>query len=321
MKYSIVTPLYNSWNLMGNLLRSLENQTFKDFEFIVIDDCSKDDTYEKILKYKESSSLNILVKKNDKNFGPGYARNCGIGLAKGDWITFVDSDDSISTDFLQQIDFLINQNKYNCIVFDYFVVRKKKTFAASSVYGNHKAGELSLHDAMIDVRNHSPCKVYNRQVLVDRGITFPALRRCEDVAFVCRAIEACKTVYYLKKPLYYYNQHLGSLSTDISLDESDMIRAYEVLQNNLGERYQNEISIKSISDLLYGGVLMMCKSRKANKEILNFIEKYNDHFPNWYDNAVIRRLGKAKMIFLFGVHRKNVMFLKLLTQIHTLLLK
>ena len=84
-------------------LRSLEEQSFSDFEVIFVDDCSTDDTYSRLITYQQSSTMNISVFRNEKNSGPGEARNNGIKRAQGEYLAFLDSDDWYEKDFLQKM--------------------------------------------------------------------------------------------------------------------------------------------------------------------------------------------------------------------------
>ena len=102
-KFSVIIPCYNSWQFMERGLRSLEEQSFSDFEVIFVDDCSTDDTYSRLITYQQSSTMNISVFRNEKNSGPGEARNNGIKRAQGEYLAFLDSDDWYEKDFLQKM--------------------------------------------------------------------------------------------------------------------------------------------------------------------------------------------------------------------------
>ena len=116
MKYTIITPQYNSFELMDKYFDSLLNQTLKVFEVVIVDDCSTDNSWKKLQEYVKTSPLNITLLQADKNSGPGNARNMGIEAAKGDWITFVDNDDWVSTDFLEKVDEVIEREDINCVM-------------------------------------------------------------------------------------------------------------------------------------------------------------------------------------------------------------
>ena len=136
-KFSIITPNYNSFHLMNRFFDSLENQTFKDFEVLIIDDCSTDDSYEKLLEYKKNSKLNLKIFKNQKNTGPGLARNIGIDEASGEYLTFMDNDDWVDLTLLEEINKISLLNQYDCIIYDYYLDFGDKTIRSSSVYGDY----------------------------------------------------------------------------------------------------------------------------------------------------------------------------------------
>lgn len=89
---SIITPSYNSSNYICSAIQSVKAQTFQNWELIIIDDCSYDDTLEKVKKEIQGESR-IKVIKLQENKGPAYARNIGIAAAKGNYLSFLDSDD------------------------------------------------------------------------------------------------------------------------------------------------------------------------------------------------------------------------------------
>lgn len=318
-KYSIITPMYNSFDLMDRYFLSLSNQTLKDFEIILIDDCSEDGSFEKACDYISKSDMNISIYKTEKNSGPGNARNLGIKKATGEWITFVDNDDWVDDDLLEKIDKVIESEDVNCVIFDYYMTDGNKNEKARSMYcGN--TGRQSVSDCMIYARNHTVGKFYKRVKCIENDIYFPNLRRCEDVAFVCQAISACSPIYYLHESKYYYYQRPNSLSNNNKLDETDMIKAFHILENALGETYSQELKEKSVPDLLYGVLLMMCKSSKSNKEIKAYIDDYNSKYPMWEKCEIIKHLGIAKKVFLKATQYRMVFVLKILTYLHTRLI-
>lgn len=91
-KISIIIPIYNSQNLIFQIVKSIQFQSLKDIEIIFIDDCSSDNTNEIILELQKKDQRIILL-KNKKNKGPFYSRNKGALFSRGEYIQFVDSDD------------------------------------------------------------------------------------------------------------------------------------------------------------------------------------------------------------------------------------
>lgn len=93
--FSIVIPTYNRASFIHKTIDSVLNQTYQNFEIIVVDDGSTDNT-EEIIKSISSKKINYIKIKNSER---GFARNCGIDIAKGDYITFLDSDDILFSDY------------------------------------------------------------------------------------------------------------------------------------------------------------------------------------------------------------------------------
>ncbi|MFC4721532.1 glycosyltransferase family 2 protein [Geojedonia litorea] len=97
--FSIITPLYNKEDYIENTLKSVLNQSFKDFEIIIIDDGSTDKSLKIVSQFKDQR----IIKIKQDNKGISTARNIGINHAKGDYIAFLDADDLWKTDFLDSI--------------------------------------------------------------------------------------------------------------------------------------------------------------------------------------------------------------------------
>jgi len=105
-KISVLMPAYNAEKYIAEAIKSILNQTFKNFEFIIIDDCSTDGTHSIIQKYAEKDNR-IIVLRNEKNFKLSRTLNEGIKIAKADYIVRMDADDiSIVNRLWRQIDYM-----------------------------------------------------------------------------------------------------------------------------------------------------------------------------------------------------------------------
>lgn len=111
---SVILAVYNGEKTIENTIKSVLNQTYKDLELIVVDDCSKDITYSLLRSFAENDSR-IHVLKNEKNLGAAQSRNTGIAQAKGEYIAFIDADDCWDKDKIEkQILALQNRNAHLC---------------------------------------------------------------------------------------------------------------------------------------------------------------------------------------------------------------
>lgn len=120
MKFSIIIPAYNAEKEIERALNSIKSQTFKDYEIIVIDDCSKDNTYNVVKKYED-----VKLLKNEKNLKAGGSRNRGLEAATGDYIVFLDADDYFAKDTtLEKINNVIGNKKPDIVYLGFKIVGK-----------------------------------------------------------------------------------------------------------------------------------------------------------------------------------------------------
>ena len=113
---SIIMPSWNTGNFIAESIQSVINQTYKNWELIIVDDCSTDNTDEVVSFYKDQR---IKYLKNEKNSGAAITRNKALREAQGEWIAFLDSDDLWAPEKLEhQINFMKN-NGYNLSFTEY----------------------------------------------------------------------------------------------------------------------------------------------------------------------------------------------------------
>ncbi len=317
-KFSIITPQYNSFALMKDYFNSLEKQSFKDFELIIIDDCSTDSSFEKLTEKVAETNLSIKLLQTPQNSGPGKARNIGIENATGEWITFIDNDDWVIENFLETINKIIERENVNCVIYDYYQWLNSKTTAMHSMYIN-EYGRKTVSECMIACRNHTFGKFYKRSQC--SNVRFPEVRRCEDVAFVMQAIAACGNAYYYNTPLYYYRLRPTSLSNNNRLDHVDMLKAFAILEELFLKDYPVEMKNKSVTDILYGGLLMMCKAGKSRSEIITYLKEYEKKYPEWWTCKIINYLGIVKKMFLKCAKLHFIGGLKVITYAHSIMIK
>lgn len=111
---SIIMAAYNSAEFIGRAIDSVINQTISDWELIIIDDCSQDKTATVALDYCEKDQR-IIYTRTDRNSGPSHARNVGMSLARGTWITILDSDDTFLAERLERLVTIAEADQLNFI--------------------------------------------------------------------------------------------------------------------------------------------------------------------------------------------------------------
>lgn len=129
MKFSVVIPLYNKRNYIKNTIQSVLNQSFQDFEIIVVDDGSKDDSYS-VAQTIQSPKLRLIHQDNQ---GVAIARNTGVENARGEYIAFLDADDNWHSDYLETMDKLTEKfTESDIYVTAYRIVMAKNRYHYSA---------------------------------------------------------------------------------------------------------------------------------------------------------------------------------------------
>lgn len=184
--FSIIVPLYNSSEFMDKCLQSLKAQCYTNYEVILIDDGSHDNTFELCQVYEKNDNRFHAFTKN--NAGQGVARNFGLTNASGDFIIYVDSDDYIEPNTLREINIALHLNpKCDIVNFLFDLVDdngkvhyKSKSFGRTSMVGDDIFVSAMLDREILSIPWN---KVYRKSFLNKYNITFPHLRRNEDIFY------------------------------------------------------------------------------------------------------------------------------------------
>ena len=205
---SIITPVYNAGRFLSDTIKSVQNQTYKNWEMLLVDDCSKDNSAQ-IIKEFQKYDDRIKYIKLEKNSGASVSRNTGIKNAKGRFIAFVDSDDIWKPEKLEvQVKYMLENN----LGFTFTSYRYMK-----------EDGELTNKVAK------APSKInYNgllkntiigcSTVVIDTDIVeyfeMPLVRRGQDTATWLQILRKEKYAYGIDKDLVYYRLVGESLSSN-----------------------------------------------------------------------------------------------------------
>lgn len=208
MLFSIIIAAYNVEQCIVKCLKSVESQTCKDYEVIIIDDGSTDRTGELIQSFIRNKKTFRLIYQ--KNSGLGEARNTGLSVAKGEYLIFIDGDDWIENDYLKDIQNLIIKNQYDIIRCGWIINKEeKKEKIIDSPIGNVKVDKF-LKELIVDEKGCQVWKnVYKRSLWCD--INFPK-RLYEDLYVTHEIVSKSHTIYQIDGCYYNYLIREGSIS-------------------------------------------------------------------------------------------------------------
>ncbi|WP_157143437.1 glycosyltransferase family 2 protein [Brachyspira pilosicoli] len=248
-KVSVVIPIYNVEKYLKKCLDSVINQTLKDIEIICVNDCSSDNS-ESIIKEYINKDNRVKLINNKNNYGIGYSRNIGIDNSLSDYISFIDSDDFVSENFIEELystalkndaDIVFTNNIYTVNedtnnIKPYYHNRMniwKKKFNNSYIEGisnfnvNTEEKENTPEYPLVVVWN----KLLKKDFLYKKSIRFFDYRIAEDADFFYRILANNPKMYYNNNAKYYYFQRSSSLMTNIKKDNDMPIVILEVFEN------------------------------------------------------------------------------------------
>lgn len=315
---TVIIPCYNGWKYFRKCLESLENQTIKPDQVVIVDDCSTDETYEKLLDYKIQSSLNILIIKNVENCGPSISRKKGIENSTSSYICFCDCDDWYETNFIEIMKKTISEKSSDLIIFDnYKIINDKKIKAnvTASFINSDSKEILALYPMSL-------CRTVTSNDLIKK-IYFPPLYNGEDGAVVSQIIQKAKHIVVLNDAFYNYYYRYNSASMKPSKNAYlGMIKAFEVIENYINSSiFNDEIEFLGIKFVCIAATLSGFKAKIDYKNIKQIVKQFEKKYPNWTKNKYFKKIPRSKRLYLIALKRNHMLICNLIANIHTMINK
>ncbi len=285
---SIIVPVYNVEDYLGRCVDSIRQQTHKKIEIILVDDGSTDNSPRICDDYAKEDSRIIVIHQENRGLGP--ARNAGIDIAHGEWICFVDSDDYISSLFVERLLKIATDN--DCLTAQCCFQR----VLGDRVCGNDKIQpEIKIMDWRnffiyvyenmcrnpIGSSGHTPfgsvINIYH--ISLFDGIRFPSLCVSEDIVIMPRIIYSAgrKNIAVTNEVLYYYYQRPGSISRSaVKLSLLDRYYAINSAVNFLREKKENEVCRlfnKTLFDCMVRDYLILCAELPEKHDKYGFLKE------------------------------------------------
>ena len=327
-KVSIVIPVYNNSELIIDALRSVKEQTFKDFEVIIVDDGSKDNTVKVINNYIDENNLRNYYLYKKKNGGPSSARNYGINESKGEYIMFLDSDDLYDKRIVEKLYGCIKNKNKNTVVL--CGIKKISNDEISTyktceynVHGKKELGKLLEILQYNQIFNSSCNKIFSREVLEEYQILFDEeLEMGEDFKFNLDYYKQMEHLVVLPVALYNYRIDHSQVSNTIRENDFDKRKKnIEVLK-----KYYLDLGIDKNLDfqyikIFYSEIFNEMENKKHNKNIKirkiirelllknEIIELKNNYKPNKLYMLLLYvpiKTGNISLIYMLAIMMNKV---------------
>lgn len=309
-KISIIIPVYNIEKYIEECILSILNQTYKNFELILINDGSKDKSGEICDKFKKDSRVKIFHKKNG---GVSSARNIGIENATGEYLLFVDGDDCLEKNTLEVIKDKIENN--DMLIYGYKEKYVKKE------YNFHMTENEKIENSYQTIQNvvsnkyggYIFNKVFKKSIILKENLRFNTkIHMCEDMLFVINYLKHCNNIKIVENIMYIYRMRKTSAVWQKNEKYFTIFDAYDQIEEELKKL---NISTKNLDYKRLFSLFLLPKNKQHiieekkgyNKKSMyqNIINKNQFTKSNKIKLMIVAKLKPIYFCYMFIKTNKN----------------
>lgn len=306
---SIIIPVYNVEKYLPKCLESVINQTMNEIEIIVVNDESSDDSLKIIHEFSDRDSRIKVV--DQKNKGLGGARNSGIKIASGEFLFFLDSDDYIKLETLQETYDYAKNVSADIVVFNYEKAYENGKLDSAPTFGSKVMSRDEALAGIISLKTAPTAwnKLYRRALFQENNILYPEKYLHEDLPVTYKLFWYAKTVGFLDKSYYYWLIRSGSITQRFTFKHiNDVLTTFIemkafLLGNNVFEKYKKEFArgaLQMLTLLLERSVKFSETSSSMSEyiiynlennivltsELIELIKEYDNKLYEKYQNSL-----------------------------------
>lgn len=246
MKISVIVPVYNAEKYITQCLESIVNQTLKDIEILLVDDSSTDGSLAILKRYEATDGRIQVIENQHEGEGAASARNAGLAVAQGEYISFLDADDYFALSMLEEVHEKAIEHMADIVMYD------AESFDA--ITGQITQGEMFLNRRQLPTQavfSAADCpdtiftshfsvvwtKLFRRAFIQSENLQFQPIYHTDDILFVSGAMSLAKRICILPKRLVHYRaNHATSQSTNKERAPLSMVHACMAMKVQLQEK-------------------------------------------------------------------------------------
>lgn len=314
-KISIIIPIYNAQKYLKNCLDSILKQSYKNFELILVNDGSTDNSLEICQKYAQEDKRIKLI--NQKNSGVSFARNRGFKEASGEYILFVDADDWLELDMLEIMSLEISKKNCEIVKCGYFV--EDKEINEEQYLGNYYDKTIQIREDNFLIENivnyninPAMWMVLTKKELIKKHKFVENFGYGEDLMYTLDLFLDSKSIVFIKNSLYHYRISDNSASRDTSKYErniNDLKLLHDEIKKILEKYKVNDIKILRNSLKTYYYMVIWFKFLQLSTLLIDekkFLKDIKKERENKYYCESIKKYGKFNELKL---NRKIIMLM------------
>ena len=307
-RISIIMPVFNGQEYIEKAIESVLSQSLEDFELIIVDDGSTDETLGIAGSY-DDERIRVISQNNQ---GPGQARNRGLDIACGEYVMFLDSDDWFCMDALKTAYGEAKKSDTDITIFqimkyfngsysqnDWFDLNSFDDGFEDRVFNPHECSNF-----LFDISVSACQKIFNGEFLKSINARFPGGIYFEDMPFFFYTFLKAERISIIKKHLYVRRKHDGSITESVDAKFLDTVPAGQILmdifiENGWYEKYKFDLLAFKVNGPRYA---LMGIEEKYRPELYSLIKKdYEAIKTTPYYDDYLENLGPVKRKFFLDI--------------------
>lgn len=305
---SVIIPVYNVEKYLDRCIKSVINQTYETIEIILIDDGSTDKSLEICYKYlNKDNRIKVFHKENG---GLSSARNYGIDVATGKYLTFIDSDDDIEKDYVEYLYNLMKKYNTKMSICSYSIIKNKITNFGINLEEKLLSTEECLDNLLCEKGfTVSACaKMYHKNLF--KNIRYPLNKLCEDNGTTYKLIMECNNIAYGNESKYNYYIHNNSITTsEFNLRKLDLIELVDIMCDDIIKKFPNLInSVEKRRTSSRFSILRQILESKNSKKYINIQKDIIKYLKNKNKTIIINPKSdiRDKLAIILLMINKNL---------------
>lgn len=320
MRFSVVIPVYNVADYLRGCIDSVLANDCTDCEIILVDDGATDGICPGICDEYADRYPGLIRVIHQENRGLGGARNTGIEAARGDYLLFVDSDDTIVPDALTRLSAAVDSSGADIVAFN--------------LYSDDGAGHLTpmkanhfLSDSPFDLERRpefllslpSACsRLWKRELFLSSGVRYPSRVWYEDIRTTTKLFALANSIFTVEDCFYRYFQRTGSIMNSGFLERNqEILEAFDDIlcwfeAQGLLERYRSELTRLAVDHILLAATVRVARMDPGHPLLERFAGYMDEHFPDYLSNPYLGQLSGLHKLLLKLIRGKHYRTIRLL---------
>ena len=312
MRFSVVIPVYNVKEYLPACVESVLQNDLTDCEVILVDDGSTDGVCPGLCDDYVNQHPDLIRVIHQENRGLGGARNTGLEAAKGDYLLFVDSDDTIAPETVATLWDAAEKSHADVLAFNFCSddgCGHLTPLTASAFHADAPFRLEERKDFLLSLPS-AWSRAWKRSLFLETGIRYPDKVWYEDIRTTTKLFAAAKSIFTVDATLYRYLQRPGSIMNSAKLERNrEILEAFDDVltwftAQGLAEPYKEELSFLAVHHIRLAATVRVAR-QDPKHPLLGAFERYlKDHFPGYAKCTYLSRLNRLHKLLFFLAERR-----------------